>query len=84
MKKLLEEFYEYKGVFYRRLRTIKYVNISDTTTEERYVWVWFKKIEKYNHRLKRYIKEWKAFKPSEAMKKTYLRQKKFERILGDD
>jgi hypothetical protein len=65
------EYYEYDGVIYRRIK------LND-------IWSWYKRTEKYNSRLKYYVKTWESFKPSEMMEKTYLRGKKLERILGEE
>jgi len=66
-----EEYYEYENVLYRRIK------LND-------IWNWYKRKERYDIRLKRYVKYWESFKPTEIMEKTYLRGKKLERILGDE
>ena len=70
MDNLNTEYYEYEGVLFRRIK------LNDT-------WKWFKRIEVFNYRMKIYIKEWQSFVPTEKLEKTYLRQKKLERLLGE-
>jgi len=64
------EYYEYEKVLYRRILLNN-------------IWNWYERVEKYDARLKFFTKSWKQIIPSEKMEKTYLRQKKLDRILKE-
>jgi len=65
------EYYKYDGVFYRRLQ----LNGE---------WKWYKRTQTYNLRFHRYVDNWDPILLDEELEKNCLRQKKLDRIIGDD